>query len=78
MIAGVATTFACELCKKNQPRILENITHGAGPTGTLDYIITWSAAVIVTITLVLSVKLLIRPKETDNGHIKNIVLNDNN
>lgn len=57
--------------------MLENITHGAGPTGSLDYVITWSAVVIVSITLFLSIKYLVKPQETDAGHIKNIVLNQN-
>lgn len=77
MLIGWPAAFACELCKKNQPRMLENITHGAGPTGTLDYVIIWSAVVIVSITLFLSIKYLVKPQETDSSHIKNIVLNQN-
>lgn len=73
--ASVTATFACELCKKNQPKVLENITHGAGPTGTLDYVITWGAIVLVTFTLILSIRFLVRPKESQADHIKNIVLN---
>lgn len=67
--------LACELCKKNQPKVLENITHGTGPTGMLDYVITWGAFIIVTVTLILSIKFLVRPKEHASDHIKNIVLN---
>lgn len=77
ILAGVSTALACEVCKKNQPKMLENITHGAGPTGTLDYIITWSAVVIVTFTLIMSVRFLIRPQETGAEHIKNIVIKQN-
>jgi len=75
--AGIYTALGCEVCKKNQPKVLENITHGAGPTGTLDYIITWSAVIIVVFTLILSIKFLISPKEVGEDHIKNIVLNEN-
>ncbi len=67
-------SYACDLCKKNQPKMLENITHGTGPTGTIDYIITWSAVAIVSFTLFYSVKYLIKPKETNPEHVKNIVL----
>lgn len=74
LLANATAALACELCKKNQPKVLENITHGAGPTGTLDYVITWSAVVLVAITLALSIKFLIRPKEGRTDHIKNIVL----
>lgn len=67
--------LACDLCKKNQPKGLENITHGVGPTSSMDYIISWVAVIIVLFTLILSIIYLIRPKESDPGHIKNIVLN---
>ena len=69
--------FACEVCKKNQPEILQDVTHGPGPQGQWDYIIIWTAVVIVAITLFLSIKLLIRPKEAGPDHIKNIVLQTN-
>ena len=68
---------ACEVCKKNQPEILQDVTHGQGPQGQWDYIITWTAVVIVAVTLFLSIKLLIRPKEAGPDHIKNIVLHSN-
>lgn len=67
-------TRACELCKDNQPKALRNITHGTGPQGDVDWIIIWSAVIIVGITLFLSLKYLIKPKEDQAGHIKNIVV----
>lgn len=70
-------TFACEVCKRNQPEPLKGITHGVGPTGNIDYIIIGVASVIVGISLFLSIKYLVRPKEKDVGHIKNIVLDEN-
>lgn len=66
--------WACEVCQNNQPKILKNITHGTGPQGNTDYIIIWSAVVIVAATLFLSIKLLIRPKEAAPDHIKNITM----
>ncbi|MFS4493519.1 hypothetical protein [Maribacter sp. 2308TA10-17] len=71
---GLNTGYACDLCKKNQPKVLENITHGTGPTGTIDYIITWSAIIMVGFTLFYSVKYLVNPKENDPNHIKNSIL----
>lgn len=68
--------MACEVCQKNQPKVLQNITHGPGPSGMLDYIIIWSGIVIVVFTLYFSVKLLIRPRESNSDHIKNIVKNE--
>lgn len=64
--------LSCEVCKRNQPEILQDITHGAAPSGTLDYIITWTAVAAVAVTLFLSVKFLFKPGEGDPAHIKNI------
>lgn len=69
--------MACEVCKSNQPKGLENITHGPGPTGMIDYMIMGTAAILVIVTLCLSLKYLIHPKENNPDHIKNIVLNEN-
>lgn len=66
--------WACEVCENNQPKILKGITHGQGPKGNLDYIITWSAVVIVSFTLFFSIKYLVNPKEKAAGHIKNITV----
>lgn len=70
-------SVACEVCNNNQPKILKGITHGTGPQGNIDYIIIWSSVVIVAVTLFLSLKYLISPKENDQNHIKNIILNNN-
>lgn len=68
--------MACDVCQKNQPKVLQNITHGPGPSGMLDYIIIWSAVVVVVFTLYFSVKLLVKPRENGADHIKNIVKNE--
>ncbi|WP_027125907.1 hypothetical protein [Gelidibacter mesophilus] len=73
---GQYWAVACDVCKENQPKGFENITHGAGPSGNLDYIIIWGAVIIVGFTLVYSLKYLIRPKEGNPDHIKNIVKNE--
>jgi hypothetical protein len=77
VFVGLGNTWACELCKKNQPKVLDGITHGAGPEGNLDYFIIWIAVVVVGITLALSLKFLINPNENNPHHIKNIVLDAN-
>lgn len=73
-----SASFACELCKKNQPKGFENITHGNGPEGNIDYIIMYSAIVIVGYTLIMSVYYLIKPKEKESSHIKNLVIDEYN
>lgn len=65
---------ACELCEAQQPAMWKGITHGPGPTGQIDLMITWIAIIIVVVTLYFSIKLLIRPKEDQADHIKNIVV----
>lgn len=75
-LIGQHIAFACDVCKKNQPAGFENITHGAGPSGTMDYIIIAIASVIVLFTLYLSFKYVIRPRENNPEHIKNIVRNE--
>lgn len=66
--------YACEVCKDQQPKLLKGITHGAGPQNNFDYFIMWASGVIVLITLVLSVRLLIKPKESNPDHVKYIVI----
>ncbi len=66
--------MACPLCDAKQPKGFENITHGEGPEGNVDYIIMYAAIIIVGYTLFMSVKYLIKPKENDSEHIKNIVV----
>lgn len=75
-LVGFQPLMACDVCKSNQPKVLENITHGPGPSGTIDYIIIWSAIVIVGFTLIFSLKYLIKPQENNPDHIKNIVKNE--
>ena len=73
-LISMGEALACEVCAKNQPKSLANITHGTGPEGNSDYIIIWSAVVIVTVTLALSVKFLVKPGEDLQEHVKNIVV----
>ena len=74
MLMASPLLWACEVCKEKQPKVLQGITHGAGPDGNIDYMIIWSAVVIVSITLFLSIKYLVKPKENAPEHIKNIIV----
>lgn len=76
IISTAPSALACEVCKQNQPKMLENITHGAGPQSDWDYVIIIVGVIIVTFTLVYSLKFLIKPQEKDPNHIKNMVVND--
>jgi hypothetical protein len=66
--------WACDACKKQQPEILQDITHGAGPQSNWDYVIISITVVIVSVSLFLSAKYLIRPAEKNNNHIKRLIL----
>lgn len=72
--AAPLSTLACDVCEKNQPAALRGITHGPGPDSNWDLLIIGCAAVIVLLTLIYSIRYLVRPGEQAAGHIKNIVI----
>lgn len=74
LLLSTGLSIACEVCKSKQPKGMADITHGSGPGGNLDYIIVWGAAILVTITLGLSLKFLIKPQENRPDHIKNSII----
>lgn len=69
-----AGSWACTVCKKQQPKILQGITHGAGPDSNWDYLIVATAVAVVLGTLAFSLRFLFRPGETNQDHIKNSIL----
>lgn len=69
-------TWACEVCERNQPKLLKGITHGAGPDGNWDYLIVGVTMVIVALTLFFSVKWAIKPGEKSKKHIKRFILDN--
>ena len=73
---GVQYGLACTVCGQNQPKALQGITHGTGPQGNQDYVIIIAGIIIVSFTLIYSLKFLIRPGEKNPGHIKNIVVDE--
>ncbi|MCP2044451.1 hypothetical protein [Pontibacter sp. HSC-36F09] len=66
--------FACPVCEKQQPKVLQGISHGAGPQSDWDYILVWATVVIVVACLFFSIKWLVRPGEESRDHIKRTVL----
>lgn len=73
-LAAPAAIYACEACRKQQPAVLRNISHGTGPDSNWDYLIVSIAAVTVLATLYYSVKWLIRPGEASPEHIKQLII----
>lgn len=72
-LVGVSA-FACTVCEKQQPKMLQGITHGSGPQSDWDYVIIWAIVIIVVATLFFSVKWLIWPGEKSSAHIKRTIL----
>lgn len=71
---GLPAALACDLCKKNQPAPLRNITHGTGPQSDWDFLIIAGGLLIVSLTLFYSLKYLIKPRENSPDHIKNRII----
>ncbi len=67
--------LACPVCEKQQPKILQGISHGAGPQDNWDYVIVWATVVIVLVTLYYTIKWIVKPGEKREDHIKRTVLN---
>lgn len=72
-LGGGGNLLACDVCRRNQPEILQDIAHGVGPQQLWDDVIVGIAALLVTVVLVYSVKLLWFPKEHDHTHIKYLI-----
>lgn len=67
--------FACPVCEKKQPALLKGISHGTGPESNWDYVIVSATAVIVLLTLIYTIKYLVKPGEKNQSHIKHTVIN---
>ncbi|MBZ0207108.1 MAG: hypothetical protein K8H89_12345 [Flavobacteriales bacterium] len=67
--------WACEVCEKQQPKILKGVSHGTGPQSDWDMPIIYVSGLIVLVTLVFSVKYLVKPNEDAKDHIKRSILN---
>ena len=68
------SAMACDACKKQQPTILRDVAHGAGPESQWDYVIVWTTVLITAISLFFAVKWLIKPGEESPNHIKRTFL----
>lgn len=73
LVNGVV--MACEVCKKQQPKILKGITHGAGPQSDWDYVVVWCMVLIVLVSLFYGIKWMLQPGEKDTEHIKRSIFN---
>jgi len=67
-------SMACEVCERNQPKLLKGIVHGAGPESNWDYISMWLTIIIALFTLFYTIKYLAKPGEKNTDHIKFSIL----
>ena len=68
--------YACPVCERAKAKtVFGSISHGAGPTSNWDYVAVWITAIAVVLTLVYSIKYLVKPNEKNSDHIKNSILN---
>lgn len=68
--------FACPACEKQQPKITQGLTHGGGPGSNWDWVIIAVITLITVLTLIFSLKFLIKPGEKNRDHIKQSILNN--
>jgi hypothetical protein len=69
--------IACPVCDKQQPSITRGLTHGAGPQSNWDWVIIGVVAALTLVTLVLSIRYLVKPGEKESSHIKQSILSTN-
>lgn len=72
-ISACSTAVACDACKQQQPKILQGITHGAGPTSNWDYIIVGIMVLITLYSLYALIKCLAKPESHEYQDIKKII-----
>ena len=75
LVTSHVATYACEVCDRNQARLLRGIVHGAGPDSNWDYVSIGITVIITVFTLIFSIKWLIKPNENNIDHIKYSILN---
>jgi hypothetical protein len=67
---SVIVAIACPVCEKQQPKLLQGITHGTGPESNWDWVIVGSMTAITLFVAIASVFYLFRPGEKQPNHIK--------
>ncbi|WP_394772041.1 hypothetical protein [Mucilaginibacter sp.] len=69
------SAIACDACKKQQPKLLQGITHGGGPDSNWDYLIVSAMVIITLYSLYATIKCVVKPKDKNHQDIKNIIFN---
>ncbi|HTI59508.1 hypothetical protein [Mucilaginibacter sp.] len=75
ILGAYSSAIACEACKAQQPKFLQGVTHGAGPSSNWDYVIVTMVVIITIYSFYAMVKCLAKPAEKNHEDIKSIILN---
>jgi len=67
--------MACDACKAQQPKFLQGVTHGPGPSSNWDYVVVSIMVIITVYSFYAMVKCLAKPAEKGHEGIKSIILN---
>jgi hypothetical protein len=74
LVLSFGYAMACPVCEKQQPKITQGLTHGAGPQSNWDWVIIAVITLITILTFIYSLKYLVKPGEKDVNHIKQSIL----
>ncbi len=69
------SAIACDACKKQQPKLLQGITHGGGPDSNWDYLIVSAMVIITLYSLYATIRCVVKTKDKNHQDIKNIIFN---
>ncbi|MEO6849120.1 MAG: hypothetical protein ABI166_00755 [Mucilaginibacter sp.] len=75
LLSAGLPVMACDACKKQQPKLLQGITHGSGPNSNWDYLIVSIMVIITVYSFYAMIKCMAKPGDKAHQHIKNIILN---
>lgn len=75
LLASSYPVTACEACKKQQPKLLQGITHGPGPDSNWDYLIVSIMVVITVYSLYAMIRYMAKSRDKVYQNIKTSILN---
>jgi hypothetical protein len=75
LLAVSFPVMACEACKKQQPKLLQGITHGPGPDSNWDYLIVSIMVVITVYSLYAMIRYMAKSRDKVYQNIKTSILN---
>jgi hypothetical protein len=75
LLAAGLPAIACEACKKQQPKLLQGITHGPGPDSNWDYLIVSIMVVITVYSFYAMIKYMAKSRDKVYQNIKTSILN---